>query len=1853
MSNSFEMSGPHIRQLDSIEKTMWNVVLALIPAIFMAVYLFGTYALYLVAATMITCMLVEIPFNKDLSGRQRFLGDGSAAVTGVILGLSLPPIAPWWVPIVGGAAAILVGKQLFGGLGNNIFNPALVGRAILSISWTVYMTQWVTPFDGVSTSTPLATPGADTPLWDLFVGTVPGSIGETSALALLIGAAYLYYKGYLDLRISIPYVVAAAVTAFVLGINPIYSILAGSLIIGAFFIATDMVSSPATRSGRIVYGIGCGVLTIAIRSFTGFPEGVTFAILLMNGFSHLFDTLFEGYIFGQIHMKKRRIMQVGVVLLSTLIFAAVAFGGFQLTEREFLQPQHRVFNQHMHEFFPHADGFNMLEELHRDRMLAEVRQGDRRVGFLAYTHRIGYDGKIENMVAINPDGEVIGSKIIDHNESATLGAQIEREDFLAQFVGLRYEDMNPSFGAGDFNLDTITNATLSSIAVAQTVETSLELVNRQLHGNRFDYFNLPTGRYRGSGTGWGGEMEAEVVVEDGFLMDIRVLKHNETPHKARSAFERLKSKIISAQSTDVDVISGSTLSSNGLLEAIDDALASRRLEIMETDFSQLEDGRYTGTAPGYIGDIEVEIEILDGEIVDIDVLRHRETTYLAEPALERLKNRVISEQSVDVEMVSGATLTSRGFLAAVSDAGTVEEPFAVPDEDGTYTGTAEGYQGDIVLDVVVENGEIVDIIVIDHAETDDIAEPAFEDLKERVLEQQSIDVDIVTGATFSSEGYLQAIENAFAEVTPEYEDGVYTATGQGYQSDIEIEVTISEGEISSIEVLSHGETAEIADPAFEDLEEAVIEAQSADVDTVSGATGTSEGYLEALAQILDEASPDEPDEIEEVEEELQDGEYIGTGEGYNDDIEVEITVEDGEIVAVEVLSHAETEDIAEPAFEDLEQAVIDSQSTDVDTVSGATGSSEGYLAAVDEALDKAGDVPEDPEEPEETELIYEDGTYVGLGEGYNDDIEIELTVEEGGITAIEVLSHEETEDIAEPAFEDLEQAVIDSQSTDVDTVSGATGSSEGYLAAVDEALAAAETTEDIEEEFPEIPEPEIELADGRFSGEAAGYNEEIVVEVVIENGLIVGIDVIEHDETPDIAEPAFEEMKDRVVAAQNTEVDTVTEATGSSQGFLRAVNVAITSSNEQAEKEPAAIYESGTYTASAEGYNDMIEVEITVDEQEITSIEVLSHEDTEDIAEPAFEDLEQSVIDSQSTDVDTISGATGSSEGYLAAVEAALKEAKIDEDVDDEPEAETFTGTGEGYNDDIEVQISVEDGDIVGIEVLSQGDTEDIAEPAFEDLEQAVIEAQSTDVDTVSGATASSEGYLAAVEAAMETAGLIEEEPEEEPAAIYKPGTYTASAEGYNDMIKVEITVDGQEITAIEVLSHEETDNIAESAFEDLEQAVIDSQSIDVDTISGATGTSEGYLAAVEVALEEAKIDEDINDELEEPLEEPEAETFTGTGEGYRGEIEIEITFADDEITAIEVLSHEDSEDIAEPAFSDLEEAIIEIQSTDVDTISGATGSSQGYLEAARDAIEKAGLEEKFISAPEDEDEIELFDGKYRGVGEGYSGDVEVEITVEDSTITSIEVLDHEDSEDIAEPAFQDLKQAVLEVQNSNVDTVSGATGSSEGYLEAVEEAVEKAGQHRDESDVYLEDGLFTGTGQGYSGAIELELTVEASEIRAIKVLSHEDSEDIAEPAFADLEQAIIEAQRSNVEAVSGATGSSRGYLEAVYEALSKSEVEIPEEEPEVSLVDGTFAGVGEGYSDDIEIELVITEGKISSIEVLKHEDSPDIAEPAFEDLTENIIRHQSSDVDVITGATGSSQGFLAAVQNAIEKAEN
>lgn len=337
--NSYQLAGPYILNQDTIEKNMWNVALALLPAVIAASYFFGLYALYLIFAPAIFAVLLEKPITEHT-----FPGDGSAFVTGMLLGFSLPPDVPWWMPLLGVLLAIIIGKQLFGGLGNNVFNPALVGRGILRLSFASYFTNWPAPLTGVTTATPLEIIESDTVisyfsgegqinLWDMFIGNIPGTVGETSALALLLGASYLFYKGYIGWRISGGYIISAAIMSVFLGINPLFTILSGALFLGAFYMATDMVTSPSSKDGRLIFGIGCGVLTVLLRAYSSFSGGVTFAILAMNGVSYLFDTIFEGPREGQIKERKKFYQQVAVVLiLSIILFFVLGWSGFKISQ---------------------------------------------------------------------------------------------------------------------------------------------------------------------------------------------------------------------------------------------------------------------------------------------------------------------------------------------------------------------------------------------------------------------------------------------------------------------------------------------------------------------------------------------------------------------------------------------------------------------------------------------------------------------------------------------------------------------------------------------------------------------------------------------------------------------------------------------------------------------------------------------------------------------------------------------------------------------------------------------------------------------------------------------------------------------------------------------------------------------------------------------------------------------------------------------------------------------------------------------------------------------------------------------------------------------------------------------------------------------------------------------------------------------------------------------------------------------------------------------------------------------------------------------------------------------------------
>ena len=304
-------NAPFVRSKDSIESVMYNVALALAPATVMSVYLFGMRALVLTVVCILSSIAFEWLMDKARKKPNSCL-DGSALVTGLLIALNVPANLPLWMAVTGSFIAIVATKHAFGGLGYNVFNPALVARVFLLISFPAAMTSWPMPvpfsFDvmvdmetGASPLGILKTDGvqaalASLSLMDGFYGTMTGSLGETSALALLAGAAWLWYKKYITMYI--PLTIMGSVFLFT-GLfhlidpgtyaSPAFHMVTGGLILGAFFMATDMVTSPLSIRGQLLFGLGCGLLTAVIRLWGGYPEGISFAILIMNSFVPLID----------------------------------------------------------------------------------------------------------------------------------------------------------------------------------------------------------------------------------------------------------------------------------------------------------------------------------------------------------------------------------------------------------------------------------------------------------------------------------------------------------------------------------------------------------------------------------------------------------------------------------------------------------------------------------------------------------------------------------------------------------------------------------------------------------------------------------------------------------------------------------------------------------------------------------------------------------------------------------------------------------------------------------------------------------------------------------------------------------------------------------------------------------------------------------------------------------------------------------------------------------------------------------------------------------------------------------------------------------------------------------------------------------------------------------------------------------------------------------------------------------------------------------------------------------------------------------------------------------------------------
>ena len=280
-------AAPHITSVDSTQKIMQRVCIALVPTLIASVIIFGINSLILTAVTVAACVIFEYLYCK-LVGREVAISDFSAVVTGMLLAFNLPATLPWWMAVVGAFIAIVIVKQLFGGLGYNFANPAIVGRIAMALGFTGAMTSYTYPENGIdalASATPLAveeTAQNAGSYVTLLLGNHGGVLGETCALTLLLGGLYLIATKVISPTIPVTYLATVAVLSLVSGRDPIYQLLSGGLMLGAFFMATDYVTSPTTTKGKIVFGLGLGVITCAIRFLGTMNEGVSFAILLMN-----------------------------------------------------------------------------------------------------------------------------------------------------------------------------------------------------------------------------------------------------------------------------------------------------------------------------------------------------------------------------------------------------------------------------------------------------------------------------------------------------------------------------------------------------------------------------------------------------------------------------------------------------------------------------------------------------------------------------------------------------------------------------------------------------------------------------------------------------------------------------------------------------------------------------------------------------------------------------------------------------------------------------------------------------------------------------------------------------------------------------------------------------------------------------------------------------------------------------------------------------------------------------------------------------------------------------------------------------------------------------------------------------------------------------------------------------------------------------------------------------------------------------------------------------------------------------------------------------------------------------------
>ena len=501
--NNYKLSSsPHIRDKVTSSNIMLMVVIALLPASAFGVYNFGIPALIVLISTTVSAVLTEYIYEK-LMHKKITINDWSAVVTGLLLGLNMPASAPWWMGALGSVFAILVVKQLFGGLGQNFMNPALGARCFLLISFAGPMTKFV--YDGVSGPTPLATlkDGGSVDSMKMLIGTIPGTIGETSVIAIIIGAVFLIMLGVIDLRIPGTYIVSFVIFVGIFGpftkahvgfFDPQYitaHLCGGGLMLGAWFMATDYVTSPITKKGQYVYGILLGVLTGLFRLFGGSAEGVSYAIIISNLLVPLIERVTLPKPFGkggEKIMKKNPIIKNALILTIITLIAGLGLGFvYEITKNPIAQAQEKAKKEAWQAVFTDVDA-NAFEAQDVDAKIADkaiksvgakatvdevCKAGDK--GYvITTTDKEGYGGDIQITVGITSDGTVNGISILSISETAGLGMKAKEPKFYNQYKGKKAEKFVVSKDGGDGEqIDAISGATITSRAVTGAVNVAL------------------------------------------------------------------------------------------------------------------------------------------------------------------------------------------------------------------------------------------------------------------------------------------------------------------------------------------------------------------------------------------------------------------------------------------------------------------------------------------------------------------------------------------------------------------------------------------------------------------------------------------------------------------------------------------------------------------------------------------------------------------------------------------------------------------------------------------------------------------------------------------------------------------------------------------------------------------------------------------------------------------------------------------------------------------------------------------------------------------------------------------------------------------------------------------------------------------------------------------------------------------------------------------------------------------------------------------------------------------------------------------------------------------------------------